>query len=57
MAETWTIAEIVLCSIAVLGCIAVAVLFFTGLNIPPECCAPSQQSCEPFIEIESELIQ
>lgn len=56
MAETWTIGEIVLCSFAAPGCIFVVVLFLMGLNIPPECCAPSPQPrCD--YDIESELIQ
>lgn len=56
MAETWTVGEIVLCVIAAFGCIAVVVLFFKALDIPPECCAPSERPSEPSI-IESELTQ
>ena len=55
MAETWTIAELILCIVAALGCGGVAVLFFKALDVPPECCAPSQT--EFHVDIESELIQ
>lgn len=56
MAEPWTISEIVLCGFAAAGCVFVVVLFFMGLNIPPECCAPSPQP-QYDCDIESELIQ
>lgn len=56
MAETWTIGEIVLCSLAALGCGSVAILFLKALDIPPECCAPSEQQQREIV-IESELIQ
>lgn len=54
MAE-WSIAEILLCVIAAIGCGSVVVMFFKALNVPPECCAPSQTECR--VDIESELIQ
>lgn len=50
------IAEIILCSIAALGCGSVAMMFFKMLDIPPECCAPSESEPDTLI-IESELIQ
>lgn len=56
MPETWTIGEIVLCAIAALGCVSIAVMFFKGLDIPPECCAPSEPQPREIV-IESELIQ
>lgn len=55
MAE-WTIGEIVLYGFAATGCVLVVILFFMGLNIPPECCAPSPQPRRDY-DIESELIQ
>lgn len=57
MAETWTMAEIILCGVAALGCGSVAVMFFKALDIPPECCTPSQTQQNVSIDIESELIQ
>lgn len=58
MAETWTIGEIVLCAFAAFGCVGVVVLFFRGLDIPPECCAPSNhRTANSHVDIEVEGIQ
>lgn len=58
MAETWTVGEIVLCAFAASGCIAVVVLFFKALDIPPECCAPSNHhATSSHVDVEVEGIQ
>lgn len=50
------IGEILLIGVAGALALVVAVLFYKGLDIPPECCAPSAV-VTMRVDIESELIQ